>query len=103
MFDFDRLLKSLVKSGRLHFGAKSAVNAVKTGRALALILSSNCPPAIRKEIESFAVPAEIPIHYYPSSSIELGMVLGKPFAVATITIRSVSDPQLAQTLKNPKT
>jgi large subunit ribosomal protein L30e len=103
MIDFDRLLKSITKSGKLLFGAKSALSAAKTGRAFAFILASNCPPTIKKEIESFAVSAEIPIHYYPSSSIELGMALGKPFAVATMTIRSVSDPQLAQTLKNPKT
>ena len=79
------------------------MRAVKTGRAVAFILASNCPRTIQKEIESYAIPAAIPIHYYPSSSIELGMALGKPFAVATITIRSVSDPQLIQTLKNPKT
>lgn len=103
MIDFDRLLKSIAKSGKLLYGAKSAVRAVKTGRAVAFILASNCPVTIKKEIESYAIPADIPIHYYPSSSIELGMALGKPFAVATITIRSVSDPQLIQTLKNPKT
>lgn len=103
MIDFDRLLKSIAKSGKLLFGTKSAVNAVKNGRALAFILASNCPSTIKKEIESFAVPAEIPIHYYPSSSIELGMTLGKPFAVSTITVRNVSDPQLVQMLKNPKT
>jgi large subunit ribosomal protein L30e len=103
MIDFDRLLKSIVKSGKLLFGAKSAVSAAKMGRALAFILASNCPPVIKKEIESFAVSAKIPIHYYPSSGIELGMALGKPFAVATITIRSVSDPQLVETLRNPKT
>ena len=103
MIDFDRLLKSIAKSGKLLLGAKSAVSAVKAGRALAFILASNCPSAIKQEIESYAVPAEIPVHYYPSSGIELGMALGKPFAVATITIRSVTDPQLVQMLKNPKT
>lgn len=79
------------------------MRAVKTGRSIAFILASNCPPTIKEEIESYATPADIPIHYYPSSSIELGMALGKPFAVATITVRSVSDPQLIQMLKNPKT
>lgn len=103
MIDFDRLLKSITKSGKLLYGAKSAVRAVKTGRAIAFILASNCPPTIKEEIESHATSADIPIHYYPSSSIELGMALGKPFAVATITVRSVSDPQLIQMLKNPKT
>ena len=103
MIDFDRLLKSIAKSGKLLYGAKSAVRAVKSGRALAFILAANCPPTIKEEIETYTIPAEIPIHYYPGSSIELGMALGKPFAVATITIRSVSDPQLIQTLKNPKT
>lgn len=103
MIDFDRLLKSITKSGKLLYGVKSAMRAVKTGRAVAFILASNCPLIIKREIESYAIPADIPIHYYPSSSIELGMALGKPFSVATITIRSVSDPQLIQTLKNPKT
>jgi large subunit ribosomal protein L30e len=103
MVDFDRLLKSIVKSGKLILGATSAIDAAKTGKAIAFILASNCPHAIREEIGHYAALTEIPIHHYSSNSIDLGMALGKPFAVATITIRSLSDPRLIHDLRNPKT
>lgn len=102
MVDFERIMKSVTKSGRIFFGSKRAIEAAKSGKAVAFILSSNCPSTISQEIERYAHPVDIPVHTYPGTSADLGMAFRKPFAVAAVTIRSLSDPNILKILRNPK-
>lgn len=102
MIDFERVIKSANKSGKMFFGSKKAMEAAKNGRALALIAASNCPPRIVNQIQHYAHLSNVPVHTYPSTSADLGMACGKPFAVSVVTIRDLVEPELLKMVKEPK-
>jgi large subunit ribosomal protein L30e len=102
MIDFDKVIKTATKSGRLFFGVKKAMAAAQSGRAVAVILSSSCPPGILRQLQHHAALSNLPVHLYPSPSADLGLVCGKPFAVSAVTIRTLSDSSLLKALRAPE-
>lgn len=99
MIDFEKVIKTTSKSGRLFLGAKKAMEAAQSGKAVALIVASNCPQGILRQLKHHAALSNMPVHTYPSTSADLGMVCGKPFAVSAVTIRTLSDSSLLKALK----
>lgn len=101
MIDFEKVIKTATKSGRLFFGFKKAMAAAQSGRAVAVIVSSTCPPGLLHQLLHHAALSNLPVHTYPSTSADLGLVCGKPFAVSTVTIRTLSDSSLLKALRAP--
>jgi large subunit ribosomal protein L30e len=102
MIDVEKVIKSADTSGRMFLGSKKAMDAAKSGRAVVLILSSNCPPKTVDSIQRHAHLSNIPVCIYPSTSADLGMICGKPFSVSAVTIRSLSDQGLLQALERER-
>lgn len=102
MIDFEKVIKSAEKSGKMFLGSKKAMEAAKSGRAVALILSSNCPQKTLNTIKHHAHLANVPVHVYPSTSMDLGMTCGKPFSVSAVTIRSLTDQGLLNALESER-
>jgi large subunit ribosomal protein L30e len=99
MMDFDKLIKSAIKSGKVYFGSKQSINAVKTGKAIAIIQAFNVSKKIKEEIQYYSNLSKIPIYTYPESAQDLGLLCGKPFMVSIMTIRSLSDQELIRVVK----
>jgi large subunit ribosomal protein L30e len=99
MIDFEKVIKTTSKSGRLFLGAKKAMEVAQSGKAVALIVASNCPQGVLRQLKHHASLSNMPVHTYPSTSADLGMVCGKPFAVSAVTIRTLSDSSLLKALK----
>ena len=99
MIDVDRIINSALKSGRLYLGFKQTRNAAKTGKAVALILSSNCSTKLQKDIQHHATLSKTPLLLYHGTAQDLGTACGKPFIVSAMTVRSLTDPQLLKTIK----
>ena len=76
--DMDRNLKLTLKTGKVHFGVKQAVKAVKAGEAKMIIIAENATgdPDI----------GNTPTMVYKGTGTELGSACGKPFAVSYLTI-----------------
>ena len=102
MIDFETVIKSANKSGKLFLGSKKAVEAAKSGRAVALILSSNCPQKTVNTIKHHAHLSNVPVHIFSTTSAALGMTCGKPFSVSTVTIRSLSDQGLLKAIERER-
>ncbi|HDJ04647.1 50S ribosomal protein L30e [Candidatus Bathyarchaeota archaeon] len=83
-----------VKTGKVLFGAKSALKNAKTGKARLIIVASNCPPEIRQDLEYYCKLSGIPLIVYDGTSLELGAVCGKPFTVSAMTIREPGDSDI---------
>lgn len=101
MIDFEKVIKTATKSGRLFFGLKQALAAAESGRGVAVIVASSCPPAVLRQIQDYAARSNLPVHIYPSTSSDLGAVCGKPFAVSAVTIRTLADASLVKALQEP--
>jgi len=95
MVDVNRVVRSAVKSGRVFYGVHQSEKAVKAGRAVALILSNNCPEEWRKRLERYVALSSIPVLRYSGSSRDLGIACRKPFAVSALAVREIPETDLA--------
>ena len=101
MIDVGKAIATTVKTGKVLFGAKSAVNVAKTGKAKLIILASNCPSPSREDIEYYAKLSRLPVIMHKGSSVDLGILCGKPFTVSALTIREPGDSDILKLRETP--
>jgi large subunit ribosomal protein L30e len=75
-----------VTTGKVILGSDKSLKALKLGQAKLVILASNCPEAVRADVEQYAKLANIPVHVYNGDSTELGLACGKPFLVNMVAV-----------------
>ncbi|ADB58041.1 50S ribosomal protein L30e [Archaeoglobus profundus] len=81
--DVEKVLKKALK-GKVYFGSKRTIKALKRGEAKLVIVSANCPKDIREKIEKYK--KNVPVLVYPGTNMELGAACGKPFSVASLAV-----------------
>ena len=94
MIDINKAITKTVKSGKVLFGAESAINNAKIGKAKLIIVAANCPQKTREDVQYYCKLSNIPMIIYNGTSIELGAVCGKPFMVSALTIREQGDSNI---------
>lgn len=79
-------IKKLLKEKKLVIGTERTLKNLKLGRVDKVILTSNCPEKIQKDIEYYAGlgKAESIKIKYPNE--ELGIMCRKPFAISVLSI-----------------
>jgi len=82
-------IRKTVESGKVVLGTDRSLKLLKAGKVKMVVVASNCPETVRKEVEYLSRVLGVPLLKYPGNSWELGEVLGKPFAV---NVFSVLDP-----------
>jgi len=94
MIDVNKGIGTAVKTGKVLLGAKKAVESVKLGRAKLIVAASNCPRNVMEEIMYYGKLSGVPVVIYKGSSIDLGAVCGKPFAVSALSVREPGDSDI---------
>ena len=94
MIDVNKAIATTVKTGKVLFGVNNAVRNAKTGKAKLIIVASNCPQKTRGDIEYYCKLSNIPVVIYNGTSIDLGVVCGKPFTVSALTVREPGDSDI---------
>jgi len=94
MIDVEKAIATVVKTGRVHFGAGNAIRSAKMGRAKLILVASNCPKIVIDDITYYAKLSDVPVAIYKGSSIDLGVTCGKPFMVSALTIREPGDSDI---------
>ncbi len=94
MIDVNRAIATATKTGKIQFGANSALKSAKTQKAKLIIVASNCPQRIREDIEYYCKLSKIPVSIYKGSSLDLGAVCGKPFGVSALSVREPGDSDI---------
>ncbi len=89
-----RAMKIATSSGKVIFGSKRAIKAVKKGTAALVILANNCPDEIKKDILYYSAISNINLVILDVNSIDMGRILGKPFFVASMTIQDPGDSEI---------
>ena len=100
MIDIDKAIATAVKTGKVEFGAKSAIKNAKLGRAKLIILASNCPKNVRADVEYYSKLSKVPIYIYKGTGIDLAAVCGKPFVVSALSIREPGDSEILKIIKS---
>lgn len=78
--DISKVLRSALSTGKVLIGTKQTVNAVKNGKAQAVVVSSNCSEQTMKDVGG------VHVIKYPGSGVDLGVACGKPFSIATLAV-----------------
>eukprot|EP00308_Calcidiscus_leptoporus_P003964 CAMPEP_0119353630 /NCGR_PEP_ID=MMETSP1334-20130426/2741_1 /TAXON_ID=127549 /ORGANISM="Calcidiscus leptoporus, Strain RCC1130" /LENGTH=112 /DNA_ID=CAMNT_0007366953 /DNA_START=52 /DNA_END=390 /DNA_ORIENTATION=+ len=87
-------LALVMKSGKAVLGHKSTLKSLRLGKAKIVLISSNCPPLRRSEIEYYAMLAKTAVHPYAGNNITLGTACGKMFRTSVVTVIDVGDSDI---------
>ncbi len=102
MIDIDKAIATAVKTGKVSFGANSAIQNAKTRKAKLIILASNCPKNIHEDIEYYCKLSKVPLRIYKGSSIDLAALCGKPFLISALSIREPGDSEILRLVEKPE-
>jgi large subunit ribosomal protein L30e len=88
-----------VKTGKVSFGANSAVQNAQTGKAKLIILAANCPKEVRDDVERYSKLSNLPVTTYKGSSLDLAAACGKPFSISALSIREPGDSEILKLME----
>ncbi len=94
MIDVNKAIATSVKTGKVLFGINNAIRSAKSGRCRLILLASNCPKSTSDDVTHYAKYSDVPVVIYKGSSIDLGIVCGKPFMVSALTVREPGDSEI---------
>jgi large subunit ribosomal protein L30e len=103
MIDVDKALVSVVKTGKVSFGANEALQNAKTGKAKMIVLSSNCPKDIKEQVEYYGKISKVPVMTYKGTSIDLATLCNKLFIISALSIRETGDSEILKVIENNET
>mmetsp|Transcript_24756 Transcript_24756/g.25182 ORF Transcript_24756/g.25182 Transcript_24756/m.25182 type:complete len:99 (-) Transcript_24756:137-433(-) len=87
-------LKLVMKSGKATLGAKNTIRTLQNGKAKLILISSNCPPLRKSEIEYLAMLAKTQVHHYQGNNTALGTACGKFFNCSVMTVLDGGDSDI---------
>jgi len=94
VIDVNKAISAAVKTGKVSFGASSAVQNAQTARAKLIILASNAPKNVRDDVQYYCNLSKVPLIIYKGSSLDLAAACGKPFTVSALSIREPGDSEV---------
>jgi large subunit ribosomal protein L30e len=94
MIDVNKAIATTVKTGKIYFGANSALKSAKTRKVKLIIFASNCPQKTREKIEYYCKLSKIPMSIYNGDRLDLGAVCGKPFEVSALSVREPGESNI---------
>ena len=94
--DVTTAIKRILKTGKIEYGSKKAIENTLNGTAKAIITAKNCPKETKQDILTYTKQAKIPLIEYKGTALDLGEICGKPFLVANITILNEGDVDISK-------
>jgi large subunit ribosomal protein L30e len=94
--DVDRGIRVAVDTGNVTLGSEKSIQGLKLGKGKLVIIAQNCPLDIQEDVMHFSKLSEIPVYTYQGTSVDLGSLCGKPFTVATLTIKDPGDSNILE-------
>merc|ERR1739848_503426 len=78
-------------------GYKTSLKSLWQGKAKLILISSNCPPLRRSELEYYAMLAKTAVHPYNGNNISLGTACGKLYRASVVTVTDPGDSDILRT------
>merc|ERR1712193_304633 len=94
-------LALVMKSGKAQLGYKATVKSLRQGKSKLVLISSNCPPLRKSEIEYYAMLAKTAVHHYNGNNISLGTACGKMFRCGVLSVTDQGDSDILRST-NPE-
>ena len=91
-------LALVMKSGKFTLGYKTVLKTLRTSKAKLIIISNNCPPLRKSEIEYYAMLAKVGVHHYNGNNVDLGTACGKYYRVCCLSIIEPGDSDIIKSM-----
>jgi large subunit ribosomal protein L30e len=99
MIDIDKAIASAVKTGKVSFGANSALLNAKTGKAKMIVLAANCPNEVKESVAYYSKISKVPVLNFKGSSMDLANVCNKLFIISAISVREPGDSEILKAVE----
>ncbi len=97
-----RVIKEALKSGKYTVGTKEVIAAMKSSK-LVIATSSLRGGSSGDGLMREAKKSNVPVVHIDKSSSQLGKMVGRPFRVSAIAIRSIAEGDFRQLVGSPST
>ncbi len=84
-------------------GSNKTIKKAKLGQLKFIVIASNTPENIKKDIAYYAKLSGIPVIEFPGSNKDLGTLIGKPFLVTLMGILDLGQVPADILIKYAKT
>nr|CCC93582.1 unnamed protein product [Trypanosoma congolense IL3000] len=88
-------IQLVMKSGKYVLGTQQSLKTLRQGRSKLVVISANCPPIRKAEIEYYCTLSKTPIHHYSGNNLDLGTACGRHFRACVLSITDVGDSDIA--------
>ncbi len=79
-------IKKMLKAGNVIIGTERAIKGLKSGRVQKVLLSSNCPTGVEKDINYYAGLSNAEFCKLDYANDELGVICKKPFSISVLAL-----------------
>ncbi len=100
MVDVNKVLKNVVKKGKVKIGEKQTKTAISNGSAKLIVVANNCPYS--KDITNLANEKKVDIYNYNLDGAELGYACGKQFVVSAFAVVDEGESNIMHLIKKRK-
>jgi len=87
-----KILKDAMKGGKYTIGAKEAMSSMKGTKAI--VCTRSLPAQLGAKLRDEAKKHDVAVIDVGISSVELARMVGRPFRVSALALRSVGDADL---------
>lgn len=87
-------IRRAVETGKVILGSRQTLRLLKLGKGKLVIVASNCPKELKEAAEYYCKLTGIKLYSFPGSSVELGVVVGKPYPVSLMTVIEPGDSRV---------
>merc|ERR1712023_256694 len=91
-------LALVMKSGKALLGYKSTLKSLRNGKSKLILISNNCPPLRKSEIEYYAMLTRTAVHHYSGNNITLGTACGKMYRTSVLSITDIGDSDIMRSI-----
>lgn len=80
-------IQSAVKSNKVILGYNESVNYIKSNQPKLVVIANNLPVSLKSEIENSIKVSKTKMEVFDGTSVDLGVICGKPFPVSTLIVK----------------
>ena len=80
-------LRNAIKEKNIVIGSKQTIKNLKLKSVKSVVVASNCPDSIRKDIEYYSKLTGIKFENFDGTAKQLGILCGKPFSISVLAIK----------------
>ncbi|MFH0713667.1 MAG: 50S ribosomal protein L30e, partial [Candidatus Micrarchaeota archaeon] len=71
------------------------------GEAKAIVVARNCPANVKQDIMHYSSLSGVPLIEFTGTSVELGVVCGKPFPVSALSVIEAGNSDILKSVAAP--